>query len=96
MPDLNKIQDQVEQIMKDYYEARNDDKFLIAYFMIKLQDIKTFSEYYHNKDIPTVESIRRVRQKIQSSGKYLPTLEKVRKARRISEEVYRKYALEKG
>jgi len=65
-----KISEQVENILKFSKDARNSDKELIILYMQKFgmdltpQQIQTFRE------MPSTETIRRVRQQLQEQGKY--------------------------
>lgn len=76
---LNKI---VENVLSNSVDARNNDKRL----MIEVFEAKGlyFSERQKEKimQLPSVESITRMRRKIQQEGKYKAT-EKVQKMRKI-------------
>ena len=61
----------VNTILRDHPASRNSDKVLIlevfaryGFRLTPIQEDKFF-------DLPSVETVRRVRQKIQESGKYL-------------------------
>ena len=75
-----KIRDRVAAILRDYPEARNDDKTLLIIYMqheglnLSHAQIQTF------RKMPSVETIRRSRQQLQMEGKY-PANAKVDEAR---------------
>ena len=60
----------VEQILRDTPRTRDSDKALFVYFMqasgmnLSLSQIEAF------KAMPSLESVRRIRQKLQEQGKY--------------------------
>ena len=75
-----KISDKVEQILKISVSARNSDRELQIIFM---QDSgMDLSERQKDifRDMPSMETIRRVRQKFQESGQYKAT-ERVKNVR---------------
>lgn len=70
----------IENTLRDYPEARNSDKKLILVVWEKLGLTLTPQQQLKFLDMPPTETIRRVRQAIQASGKY-PADEKTRKGR---------------
>lgn len=82
------VKDNVEEMLKKYAKARNDDKWLIAAYWATYDKPLTFRGpdgelSVRLKDIQnmtTPETIRRIRQKFQSEGLYL-AYEAVRDAR---------------
>jgi general stress protein 26 len=90
--ELKTVQKRVEKILEVHKIARNDDRFLIAAYLKKYHDIETFKEYFFkNEGCPTVETIRRTRQKIQEKGLY-PSDKQIQELRKEQEDVYKEYA----
>lgn len=87
---LHEVKKQVESILKRFPETREDDKKLQVrilkdfYGVDKIEDIL-------KPDIPSLESIRRCRQKLQSEGKY-PSTKETKKIREHQEGAYWKLA----
>ena len=83
----------VWSIMETYPEARNDDIFLMCKYYknhfntTDLKELRIMSKKGHN--VPSPESLRRTRQKIQEEGELL-AYEGVRARRRELAEEYRK------
>ena len=76
----------VRYILAHYPEARNDDKLLMLLYWEIIDRIKIPKEFKiaFRKYATHPETIRRVRQKIQSSGDYLPRKEVLEYRRRRS------------
>jgi len=78
------MKDKVEQILRHNDRARANDKYLMLKVWqlqgLPIQNI-SFVEKFLSRSISSPESIRRMRQKFQEDGKYLPTAP-VRNARR--------------
>ena len=91
MEKLKTIEDKVRSILEVSMIARNDDRLLIATYMRGFHNIHTFNEYYAQKEAPSVESIRRVRQKIQANGECLSDRQ-VKEARANLEPTYEEYS----
>jgi hypothetical protein len=88
--ELTKVKEIVLEELRTDERCRNDDKYLTWKVMRRFTPIwiplKDFEK------IPAFESIRRTRAFIQNEEKrFLPTDEKVRKARRVNEEAYREW-----
>lgn len=64
------IAQQVENILSMSREARNSDKTLQVIYMQKFGMNLTDEQIDTFKRMPPLESIRRVRQKLQEQGKY--------------------------
>lgn len=71
---LGTVREKITEILEEHEMARSDDRFLIAAYMLKYHGVSTFKEYYVREDTPTVESIRRIRQKIQAKGLFRPVV----------------------
>ena len=60
----------VESILRDHKQARNSDKALMAYYM-QLEGMNlTKEQLLIFKDMPSMETIRRVRQALQADGQF--------------------------
>lgn len=79
----------VENKLKTCEESRNSDKRLIYEILTDYYNLTI--PYVEFKTFPSFESIRRVRQKIQSEGKLRPTNKEVLKIRHMEEEEYHNY-----
>lgn len=75
-----KVVDQVENILKASHKARNSDKELLIIYMQKFGLELTPRQVELFKEMPSTETIRRVRQQLQMEGKY-PASEEVDNAR---------------
>lgn len=82
------IRKNVEQILQDYPQTRNSDRLLYVTYWKVIDDLpidnetsaRNFAKLFVKKSTNS-ESIRRARQLIQQEGLFLPTDEKVIKAR---------------
>lgn len=86
------VEERVTEILCQIPESRDDDKLLFKEYLFRFHGIRTFNQYVKN-NTPSIETIRRVRQKIQSNGFYLPLKENTRIRRMKTEQNYRDYAL---
>ncbi|WP_027309315.1 hypothetical protein [Caloramator sp. ALD01] len=93
MTNLHNVKQQVEFILQNYTETRNDDKRLTAYVLKEFYNVKSIDDIC-KPEIPSLESIRRCRQKLQEQGKY-EAIERVRKRRAELKEVYKEFAVTK-
>lgn len=75
-----KISQQVENILKVSTQARNSDKELIILYMQKFGMELSDKQIKKFREMPSTETIRRVRQQLQEQGKY-PASPEVDKAR---------------
>lgn len=64
------VTEQVESILKHSVQARNSDKELLIIFMQKSGLDLDARQIQRFRDMPSFETLRRVRQKIQEGGKY--------------------------
>ncbi|MCX7951041.1 MAG: hypothetical protein N2594_03735 [Clostridiales bacterium] len=90
MNNLHNVKNQVEFILNNYPETRNDDKRLTAYVLKEFYKVNSIDDIY-KPEVPSLESIRRCRQKLQEQGKYQAT-EKVQKRRAELQETYKEFA----
>ena len=68
MTELKTIQQKVEDILRQYPGTRNDDRELIQVYYGKYEGIDYYTPFgavIKNKKLPSFESIRRCRQKVQ-------------------------------
>jgi hypothetical protein len=104
MDEFEKVKDLVLRHLKDNPNARNFDKAL--YFSIMKETYynhiavnPTDEQKYNFNDLlwqllektPNFETIRRIRQKIQSDYVYIPTDPAIKKKRRIREDNFTDY-----
>lgn len=97
MSRIKDVHPKVEFILQHYPVARNDDKFLIkmVYSMCYGIDCRTpFGSVLDMKDLPSFESIRRARQKIQEMNPELRGTKEVEDIRLAEQEDYIEYAKE--
>jgi hypothetical protein len=91
--EFNKTQEIVLDILKNDERSRNDDKWLTYLVMRKFTNIYIPFEDFNK--IPSFETIRRVRQKIQNTMcQYMPTNDKVINKRHLRERFVRNWAKE--
>ena len=64
---------QIEAILRDRPESRNSDKDLFIYFMAVNGVCLSEEQRAKFKSMPSLETARRIRQKIQEQGRYLAT-----------------------
>lgn len=100
--DIKKVKDRVYYILERYPQCRECDKKLwLAYQIVfhNLKDVLGSQAYERYKamllssNFPTMESVRRVRQKYQEEGLFLPS-ERVLAAKREEREAVRTWAKE--
>jgi len=94
---LKHYKEKVERILEKYEDSRNDDLVLLArYLSVFRQSLihrdssnraYVYLDEMNARKMPPSQTLANNRKVIQNEeGKYLPTDEKVRKARRIKEE----------
>lgn len=69
---LATIETRVERLMERYPETRSNDRLLIEAYLFKYHGVTSFCQYRKDSDLPTIESITRLRRKIQKAGRCLP------------------------
>jgi len=92
MSELRTIEKRVEKILKEDPLTRNCDRHLVSRYMFKYHNITTFTQYEFSSLSPSVESIRRCRQKMQARGDYMAS-EPVKAIRKANQKVHKSYAL---
>lgn len=82
---LNTIRENVRSILARCPETRNNDRMLLACYMLEFHNVTRFYEYAAREDLPSLETIRRRRQEIQEQGLLLPTKEAVAHRRMMAD-----------
>lgn len=77
-----RVSDLVEQILIDIPQTRSDDRYLLLKVWERCGLILDPVQQTKFMDVPSSETIRRIRQKIQESGRY-PADETIRKHRKF-------------
>lgn len=90
----------VKEILTNDSETRNDDDLLYLTLCnilapgIAKNSFSTVFLFRRNMGLPSFETVRRSRQKIQATYPELKGTKRVRKARKAKEKEYREYARE--
>lgn len=87
---LGTIESRVEMLMIVSPSTRSNDGVLIEQYMANYHNVSDFRQYARNSDLPKIESITRLRRKIQKAGRCLP-VETVLDGRREAECTYGHY-----
>ena len=80
--------EKIEYLLEKFPSARENDNDLTFLFWVMFDKCTELSDMLTKATPP--ESIRRVRQRLNQEGKYLPKNPEVRKKRRIGEYAVRK------
>lgn len=92
---LNRAKDIVEETLKEFPEARNNDLLLCLMVWQKKQQIKCFIPFDKLNEMLSPETLRRCRQKLQNEeGKYPPTNFEVLKRRQMREKAMKAWAVQ--
>lgn len=89
------VEPKVLDALKNYPWTRENDRDLILYVYRVFYDVginDRFTAVMMRKDLPSFESIRRARQKLQAKYPELRATDKVEAIRSAEQEDYRKYA----
>ena len=91
---LRTVKERVEYLLDKYPNTRNSDLYLIILYLRYFTELGKYIKYIPYDVIKKydgiTETIRRMRQKIQEEGRYLPTDPEVLKRRRKLYELYRR------
>ena len=69
--ELKTIEDKVAKLLERFPALRSSDKLLITSYFAEYHDIRTFRQFAFSKvELPSFESIRRTRQRIQQKGMF--------------------------
>ena len=94
---LNTLEDMVREVLKKDPKARDDDRILtldVWVNIFKINPRSPVAEVMRNKDLPSQESIGRVRRKIQQKDESLRGSKQKEKIRLEAQEDYLEYARE--
>lgn len=97
MSKLNTIKAQVEEVLRKYPSTRDNDRFLIRVLYQKYYNVHyydSFGSVLMNRKLPSFESIRRCRQKIQEQDESLRGTKKSEQARMDKQVEYIEFAVE--
>ncbi|MFP3190152.1 MAG: hypothetical protein RXR31_02705 [Thermoproteota archaeon] len=86
---LKTVKARVEWILEKYPSARNSDTLLQFIYMRVFEGIDIPYVEWEKISKLSLETVRRMRQKLQEEGKYLPTNPEVLKRRKRLAEKYR-------
>lgn len=98
--DLYTTEEVIQGILEDDRQARNCDDYLYAEVIrvvnpaVLDKPLRVVLNNFNQLDIPSRESVGRIRRKLQSEKPWLMADDKVREYRTDNEELYRKYATE--
>lgn len=88
IPEFRRVKDVVRQVLQAEVRARNDDKYL-TWCVLNRMGFKVFMDFKTFNDMPSFETIRRARQRIQNNdGEYMPTDSLVKRKRAKRERIY--------
>ena len=96
--ELKTTHDIVKSILKNSEDARNSDKKIYVLVVKHLHPEmvnRPFAEVIMSDDIPSFETVRRTRQKLQERYEELRAADKVQDYRSCREEKFRDYAIDK-
>lgn len=79
---MARIDQRVEWCLREHPETRNSDKELILKVWSELGLNLSYQQEQKFRELPSTESIRRVRQKIQAEGRYT-AIDRVRRERKF-------------
>ena len=87
---MKTLTEKVHWILSLYPDTRDDDKLLIYKIYKEYYNIRqeTFLEVIRRDDLPSFESIRRFRQKIQEECEWLRGTKRTQKRRLEAQEAY--------
>lgn len=96
MPRLRNIETKVIKILEEYPETRGDDWLLLRAFYNEIIDVSTMSfatvcQHHEDLKLPSFESIRRCRQKVQANRLDLVDPRTAKHRRKLVDE-YKEYA----
>ena len=101
LKELRHVKKIVTEILEQDTRARNDDKYLYLLVVSKFNreapnySLELFLTDPTFKDIPCFETVRRSRQRVQSSRPELASDDRIKKLRKELEPEYRLFANEK-
>lgn len=98
MPKLKNIEPKVQRILEEYPASRKSDATLVKIFYNEVVDVNTLSfaticDHQEDLGLPSWESIRRCRQKVQAKRPDLVDPSTAKRRRKLIED-YEEYAKE--
>lgn len=87
----------VEKILTEKVKSRDDDYLLYCYFL-NTQGISKYTPFWElyskirNKELPSLESIGRIRRKVQELNPELTPSKSVKEGKAAQEQEYKEYA----
>lgn len=102
--ELKNAKKRVYAILEKHPKARDDDKYLVAYYWIEYQSNLLWRDEGGHWQVPlsnilkldSEDKLSRIRRKIQNEeGRFWPTLEEVAQKRGIAMEKWRQWANQK-
>ena len=96
MNELKAISKIVESILNDDPKARDDDRYLYLQIVKQMKpstEFEPFAFVIMDKSLPTPETVRRARQKVQEQNPYLQASPTVSGMRLLKEEEYKEFAI---
>lgn len=97
MSRIKEVTPNVRKVMTDFPISREDDRFLIYAVYVRCYGVRpdaSFKEVMKRLDLPSFESIRRARQKIQETDESLRGSKESEDIRLAMQEEYLEYARE--
>ena len=100
MRDIYKIQEKVRELLTKYPETRNSDTDLYIHMCMDINEIACYLPFIEvlknrkNLGMPSIESVGRIRRKLQAEYPELRAVEEVCHGREINRQRAVKYATE--
>lgn len=85
---ISSVREKVERLLSAYPITRDNDKLLFVAYLVEFHNLKAmlgeksyliFKSILMSPEVPSIESMRRMRQDIQSKGQFVGTKRKLRK-----------------
>lgn len=99
MNKLNTLKAKVEEVLRNFPDTRSDDRKLIRVVYYKYYNVHSYDAFGHvlmNTKLPSFESIRRCRQKIQEHDESLRGTDESEQARMNKQIEYIEFAQQEG
>lgn len=89
-----RIKDMVEQTLRDVPATRNSDKMLLiaVYRHLGVDVTRSFASVISDNTLPSFETIRRTRQKLQEQHPELAPSDRIKKERQIKQQEFLGFA----
>ena len=95
---LEKLEPRVQAVLEDFEDTRGDDAILYGRYIERyrpdLSEVPATTLFRHHKEyqVPSYESVTRIRRKVQTKNFDLLPTEKTRQKRDKAEQDYKDYA----